>query len=481
MASRCCSLTLVAALTACGDKDRDLSADAAADGASGRGAAQIGVGRPHDPAWITQVGGPADDDAWALSVDNGAIFLGGSTTGSWFASFIDACLTSDPDAGVEMVDCGDAFVIDLSTRAGIQFGGPYTDTVRGLHAESRGVFVTGSSRTAASQNHRKDGWAEQRSLNLVTRVWRYDLASANKPDELLAMDVDGTVFVAGGSSAALEPPTAPAGDEDMLVLGFDPATPGAPSALQQFGTMKFEEAMGIAVDSASVFVGGQTGGYLGAGAGTNQGFTDGVIVALDRSLMQVECRAQYGTPAKDVGQAIALSSTAVYVAGSTAGVLNEAVANGAQCNQGTTNPVDAFVASYDRQCRHQWTRQFGSVDGDSIDAVATDGSFVYVAGTTGGSVDHSVQPTTTDAFLRTYDSGGTLVGEVLFDASTVGTEVPDFARAIAVDASFVYVAGTTGGALGGTNSHLGKMDAFVAKIPLAEARTGVVTVGSGCP
>lgn len=100
-----------------------------------------------------------------------------------------------------------------------------------------------------------------------------------------------------------------------------------------------------------------------------------------------------------------------------------------------------------------WVRQFGTVGGDYASAVAVDVSGVYVAGRTLGALPAD----DFDAFLRKYDANGIL----LWDRQ-IGTASFDYGNAVGVDESAVYVAGHTGGNLEGGES-TGSVDAYLRK------------------
>ena len=83
-----------------------------------------------------------------------------------------------------------------------------------------------------------------------------------------------------------------------------------------------------------------------------------------------------------------------------------------------------------------WVREFGTSDYDSANAVAVDSSGVYVAGRVLGAFVADAY----DAFLRKYDTGGGVLW-----VRQIGTESFDYGNAVATDGSGVYVAGHTGG------------------------------------
>ena len=118
---------------------------------------------------------------------------------------------------------------------------------------------------------------------------------------------------------------------------------------------------------------------------------------------------------------------------------------------------DAFVAKYAADGHLLWKRQLGTSGYDYATGVATDAAGnVYLAGGTSGSFggankgDH-------DAWVVKYAADGHPLWK-----RQPGTDVSDRASSVATDAAGnVYLAGTTGGSLGGANE--GGIDAFVAK------------------
>ncbi len=118
--------------------------------------------------------------------------------------------------------------------------------------------------------------------------------------------------------------------------------------------------------------------------------------------------------------------------------------------------ADAFVRVHDPRGRELWTRQFGTTGVDRALAVAVDRTGVYVAGTTDRTLRGERSTGRVDAFVRAYDLRGNERWTMQF-----GTRADDEALAIALDATGVYVAGSTGGRLAGRSRGL---DAFVRKL-----------------
>jgi hypothetical protein len=458
------------------DTDADTEADADVDTGPLLGASWIGIGRAHDPTWVTQLGTPALDDAWTVAVAPEGTFLGGMTTGSWFAPFLDPCLDT---AHGSPFDCGDAVLLDVGTGAGLQLGDLASDEVRALVVEDGEVTFTGRSREATGAQ-REGAYVTRYTTDLQTV--RFDARMPRA--EFMGLRMwQAQPYVAGGTLHTWEPGEDNLGDEDALAMALDDV--GGIAVAQQFGTAVFEELLDLAIDDQGVYFTGFTSGYLGVDGGTDPPAEDGLLLAYAHGLDEADalCRAQLGTAGRDATEGIAVLDDAIYVAGNAEGAMNGELADGAACwHQGADDLADAFLARYDRQCRHIWTRQFGSDLGDAAEALATDGTYLYVVGYTRAGTDHEDEPRepTTDGFLRVYTPDGEVVGEVVFDGSLSATDQRvDYARGVEVDGDDIYVVGATDGDMGAT-ANAGDRDIFLAVIPKSEVIGNAAYAGTGC-
>ncbi|MGH8649468.1 MAG: hypothetical protein ACREUP_09210, partial [Burkholderiales bacterium] len=193
-----------------------------------------------------------------------------------------------------------------------------------------------------------------------------------------------------------------------------------------------------------------TDGTLGQ---SSAGQTDAFVRKYDVNGSEQWTR-QFGASNVDEALAIASDGTSIYVVG--------ALELGALPGQTAAGGVDAFVRKYDASGNEQWTRQFGTADGEHAYGVAVDASGVYVAGRTNGALAQPAQ--NSDVFLRKYDSSGNVVWTRQF-----GTTGTDYGNAVAVNASGVYVVGETTGTFPGQTKVGGLFDSFVAKFDLAGA------------
>jgi len=223
-----------------------------------------------------------------------------------------------------------------------------------------------------------------------------------------------------------------------------------PSWSRQFGTPQPDQANGIAVLDGNVYV---VGDVIGALPGESNEFPQeksGFLRKYDYQGKVVWTRSiGNNMPNEDSVTSVAATAGAVYVAGWTRGVLGP---------QRIGTEHEAFVSKYDLNGTLQWTQQFGTTAGDEANGVAADASGVYVAGFVEccGAPLNALGSTGTDAFVRKYSPEGAELWTRQFGSVDV-----DRATAITVDATGVYVVGTTNGAF--VPGRLGQQDGFLAK------------------
>ncbi len=144
----------------------------------------------------------------------------------------------------------------------------------------------------------------------------------------------------------------------------------------------------------NIYVSGETGGDLD---GPNQGKSDVFVSKLSPAGDLLWTR-QFGTIDSDFNGGVSADGLGnIYVAGSTAGVLDGA-------NNGS---FDAFIRKFDDNGNVQWTRQFGTVEEDSIRRIAADQlGNIFVGGETFGSLAGVYSGTEGDAYVSKFNSTG---------------------------------------------------------------------------
>ncbi len=225
-------------------------------------------------------------------------------------------------------------------------------------------------------------------------------------------------------------------------VGCGSVTPAPkPEWTREFGTLRYDFASGLAREGSRVFVVGSTN--LAIPGQDFRARTDSFVRAYGPSGGEV-WTDEFGTSGIDQATAVAATSHAIYVVGST-----DAALHGQKHRAG----LDAFVRAYDLGGGVLWTQEFGSTGDDRALAVATDATGIYVAGTTDGRLGNT-RWGGTDGFLRKFSfTGATLWTQ------QVGTTLTDEVDAVSADSLGVYVAGTTDGAF--EHASAGGFDAFV--------------------
>jgi uncharacterized protein (TIGR03437 family) len=233
---------------------------------------------------------------------------------------------------------------------------------------------------------------------------------------------------------------------------------------RQFGSSRVDEAFAVATGPDGVYVAGET---FGAFPGfSNTGNRDVFLSKFDAQGKALWTR-QFGTSDDDTATGLAADASGVYVVGRTDGALPSQTGLGS---------VDAFVRKYDVNGNELWTRQFGTSNFDEALGAAVDATGFYVAGRTSGALPGQTSGSLgqDDAFVRKYGPSGNEVWTRQF-----GTSSGDRAYGVAVDASGVYVAGSTGGPLvseaAGTDGFVRKYDSngtVVWTRQIASAGTG---------
>jgi hypothetical protein len=118
---------------------------------------------------------------------------------------------------------------------------------------------------------------------------------------------------------------------------------------------------------------------------------------------------------------------------------------------------DGFVAAFDVTGGSAWSRWIGTDTPDRASAIAVNASGVYVAGATQGTLPGQTSAGDSDGFLRKYGFDGTEVWTRQFGSSG-GDEI----LSLALDDSGLYLAGITDGILPGQTS-AGQTDALLLK------------------
>ena len=261
-------------------------------------------------------------------------------------------------------------------------------------------------------------------------------------DRASAIAVDGSaIYIAGATEGAL-PGQQNAGAIDAFVRKY--GTDGGEVWTRQFGNAGIDEVLAVAVDATGVYVAGSTQGPLNSRPGA-PGAPHAFVRKYDPNGAELWTR-EFGTGRREEVLAIAVTAAGVYAAGDTT----------------VTSPPydDGFVAHVRANGTMGWSRWLQTGSADRVAAVAVDPSGIYVAGGTEGVLPGQTGAGDSDGFLRKFDVDGTELWTRQF-----GTPAGDEIVAMGLDASGLYLAGTTSGAMPGQTT-AGELDAFLSKVGL---------------
>jgi len=258
------------------------------------------------------------------------------------------------------------------------------------------------------------------------------------------------LYVVGHARDALPGQTS-YGFQDVFVRRYD--LDGNELWTRQFGTWENEGVRGVGADESGVYLVGYT--YAALPGQVHTIWEDSFVRKYDPNGNEM-WTDEFGM----LGYEYA-SDYATHVATDVSGVYVVGYGYGALPGQTWAGSADAYVRRYDIAGNLLWTRQFGSPGGDFTSAVFADASGILVAGTAGNALPGQSWAGSSDIFVRRYDPDGNEVWTRQF-----GSTASDSVSSFAVDASGMYVAGSTSGALPG-QTRVGGTDAFIRRMTLA--------------
>lgn len=282
----------------------------------------------------------------------------------------------------------------------------------------------------------------------------------------VAVDAAGNVVITGVFAGTVNfggSNLVSAGNPDIFVARFNSA--GAHTWSKRFGGTGYDEGLGVAIGPYStVAITGAFEGYVDFGIQqlVSAGSQDIFVATFDAGSGYSYSSISFGAAASDRGQGIAIDpSGKILLTGVFAGTVD--FGGGGLVASG----YDAFVAKFNASLAHEWSMRFGDISQDAGVAVATDASGnVAVTGSFQGTVDFGGGAQTAaggdDVFLATFDTNGSHRW-----SRAIGGVVYEEARGLAFDGSGnVLVTGLFQGGVdfgGGVLTSAGNADVFLAR------------------
>lgn len=268
------------------------------------------------------------------------------------------------------------------------------------------------------------------------------------------MDINGAVISKPGPALGLDP--------DLFVARLDRG--GNVLWRTRFGDMGTQTVSAAAIDAAGDLVtAGVFSGMVDFGLGTltSAGNYDIFLAKLDADGNALWA-ARFGDASSSHVPGLAVGVDGIYIGGYFGGSVDF---GGGALTSGGSN--DAFIAAFDADGAHRWSKRFGNALSQRALALAaqTSGEIV-VAGEFAGQMDLGLGTLTNagggDAFLASFDSAGNLLWNKVF-----GDETAQSASVLATDplSQAIFVGGTFAGTMdfgGGGLTAEDDQDAFIA-------------------
>ncbi len=374
--------------------------------------------------WTRQFGTPGGDDGRGVAVDATGVYVAGFTLGA----LPNQTSAGGMDAFLRKYDLDGR---ELWTR---QFGSLATDAAFGVTIDASGVYVVGETQ-GALPNQTAAGGTDAFVRKYDTdgnHVWTRQFGTPSE-DIPYAGAADATGVYVVGMTGGVLPNQTSAGGADGFVRKYD--QDGNELWTRQFGIAGDEWAFGIAAGPSGVYVAGEVRGPNETGVWNVDAFVrkysgNGTHLWTER----------FGTPGEDRGIAVAVDSSAVYIAG-------------------LADNGDAFLQKRNLDGDLLWTDSFGTAAFEGAKAVAVYASRIYLAGSTTGSLARENADGDADAFLRRYNPEGAALWTLQFGSSAA----EDGASGVAAGPLGVYVTGHTFGFLLGGARAGDEADAYVVR------------------
>lgn len=359
-----------------------------------------------------------------------------------------------------------------------QGGIPADESLGVVHDHSGNIYVTGYSYNTwgtpiRAWSGRKDAFVAKLNSNGVLQ-WNTFLGSDNNDTATdIAVDSSGNIYVCGYSNTSWGAPIhAHNGDaphSDAFVAKLGPS--GALIWHTFMGGLDKDFGQAVSVDgSGNIYVAGKSENSWGTPVTThgNNGW-DGFVAKLNNSgILQWNTFIGSAVSCKAIA---ATDSGTVYVAGETGSTWGSPIV-------AYSGNMDGFLAEYTTAGVRQWNTFFGSAEYDTVAAMTTGNSGIYITGESEASWGTPVLPHSggADAYAVRFSTSGNKIWNT-FMGSPVES---DSGSGISLDsAANIYITGTSSGPWGnGAASYSGDSDIFVNRLNSAGQARGNVFLGS---
>jgi hypothetical protein len=277
-----------------------------------------------------------------------------------------------------------------------------------------------------------------------------------------ATSSDGSIYVVGDTLGSLDG-ISNSGSYDGFISKYNSS--GLKVWTKLIGSSAQDRAWGVstAIDG-SIYVVGHTDGPLDKISNiTSQ---DGFITKFNSAGDKLWTRTLGSTSRDAIWGSTIGNDGSIYVGGTTSGNFD---------GQSSSGSTDIFVSKYSSDGVKQWTRIFGttSFENSSGNLITGQDGNIYISGSTDGNLNGQLNAGGADAFLTKIDTNGALIWTRL-----IGTSGIDRANTLALGLDgYIFIAGSTNGSLD-SQVNMGGTDIFVSKFSPSGVKSWTKQIGT---
>jgi hypothetical protein len=363
-------------------------------------------------AKITPASGVTDVKATAVDV-NGNVFVVGSTTGDLGSGLVQG----DQDVYLRKYDSAGGLVWSRLLGASASATGLALATDGNGNVAIAGK-VTGRLTTTAIGGG-DDTFVTKYDSQGRELFTRQIAPALNDQANALAFGTDGSLYVAGQTKSALSASVTHGGGSDAYLMKLTPS--GSLNWARQFGGSGDDRASALAIDgNGDVILGTVEAGEAKVRKLLS---SDGTSAAVwEMSL---------GAIGEGQVSSLAVSDGAVYVAGTTdnADLTAGGTAAIVSAHGGGSDGFVMKISDAGPTAGATYISYVGSAGNDSTTGVVASNGFVYVSGSTNGSLSGGDAPSQTNGYIAKLDSDGARLWTHQYEGTQRGAST----RALAVD------------------------------------------------